>query len=327
MQESAASSSSRSSKTTQNYSSAQASTSVQDNCISLAPLFEQYALNAPVGPEKWTKLAEFMASILSQALFKAKQDVRQETQQQLGEAHDRIQSLQQQLIQANAARTNASALQSDLSEALGQLAQAQSRVADLQEKVESLQVELDEQEARRLQPLLTSMHTTIEEPDTPPLRDPPKPPYDVAEKLGKMTKEGLIGTLVDAGIVEQGAIPGKMWLSVAHHLLPKDKAVPAGSSLADLRQRLLDANFITLAEDSRDCWEELVRKAWEKNKDGVNHAVRRQSWVHTKHTKEKIRGILLEMGYVHEVAALGPNPSRDMWRKLADKLLRPQMVA
>ncbi|GFH10822.1 hypothetical protein HaLaN_06208 [Haematococcus lacustris] len=363
----------------------------------LAPLFEQYALNAPVGPEKWTKLANFLAGTLSGAPFQAKRDL----WEKLGKAQDCIQSLQQQLnqanathlntstlhlgqvaqaqsriteleVEANAARTNASTLQSALSEVQGKLAQAQSRVAELQEKVESLQVELDEQEARRLQPLLTSMHTsqpsaappsqlgggagtsgttqarhafvsrhpckivcqqymrraqTIEEPDTPPLRDPPELPYDVAKKLEEMTKEGLIGTLVDAGIVKQGATPGKMWLSVAHHLLPKDKAVPAGSSLADLRQRLLDANCITLAEDSRGRWEELVRKAWEKNKDGVNYAVRRQSWVHTNHTKEAIRAILLRMGYVHEVAALGPNPSKDMWRKLADKLLRPQMVA
>ncbi|KAJ9532976.1 hypothetical protein QJQ45_018068 [Haematococcus lacustris] len=350
----------------------------------LTELFEQYAIDVPVGPAKWTTLANFLASKLSHAFVEANQKL-EGVQAQLSEAQDRMQQ------QAN------------------QVTQAESQVAELEEKVEKLRVQLEEREARQIQALFTGIHTDTEEPNTPPLRDLPsgpgispsnpppapaaaappsapdqtlpptlvapaqplaplpeapdqplaplpeapdqplaplpgtpdqplgplpgaptanlQPPYDVDTKLVKMTQLALDCTLVDLGIAKQGASNKQMWVSIAQHFLPENDTVLAASTIAGLQHRLRIANYITVEDNSRDRWEELVRKAWDKDNDGVNYAVRRQSWVHTKHTKDEIRNILLTLGYVHEVVALGSNPSRDMWRNLADDLLGPQMAA
>ncbi|KAL6750571.1 hypothetical protein V8C86DRAFT_2808321 [Haematococcus lacustris] len=217
---------------------------------------------------------------------------------------------------------NTITLETALTGAQGQVAQAQSRIAELEVEANAARTN-----ASTLQTALsgadgagTSGNTQTTEPGIPP-------PRDVDKKLTKMTKDALIGTLVDAGIVEQGATPRQMWLSIAEHFLPKDKAVLSACTIAGLQQRLRSANCITVAADTRDRWEELVRKAWKKNNDDINFAVRCQSWVLTRHTKDEIRDLLKKEGYEDWVAAYGEHATREMWRTLANDLLRPQYAA
>ncbi|GFH31491.1 hypothetical protein HaLaN_30551, partial [Haematococcus lacustris] len=153
---------------------------------------------------------------------------------------------------ANAARTNTVTLQTALTGALGQVAQAQSRIVELEVEANAARTN-----ASTLQTALsgadgagTSGSTQTTEPGIPP-------PRDVDKKLTKMTKDALIGTLVDAGIVEQGATPRQTWLSIAEHFLPKDKAVLSACTIAGLQHRLQSAKCITVAADTRDRWEEL----------------------------------------------------------------------